>query len=115
MRLPLVLLLAVSLLAPGADAAHAADGDEPSGRVFVAAPGATGGDGSEQAPWSDLDHALRALGPGDTLLLRGGTYRQRLTRTIFAPGRPDRPITVRAYPGERPVIQGLLETRQADH
>jgi hypothetical protein len=45
------------------------------------------------------------LAPGDTLLLRGGTYTGTFTSTIQGWKRP---ITIRNYPGEQPVIDGGL-------
>ena len=45
------------------------------------------------------------LGPGDILLVRGGTYNDQLFVTT-SDGTPDRPITVQAYPGEKPIVGG---------
>jgi hypothetical protein len=44
------------------------------------------------------------LRPGDTLLVRGGVYRE----TVVFPrsGAPGRPLVVKAYPGETAVISG---------
>jgi len=52
---------------------------------------------------------------GDTLYLRGGSYVERVTAVTLQPGRPDARIVVAAAPGERPVIQGLLEVRDASY
>lgn len=62
--------------------------------------------GSEKAPWRTINHALEQLAAGDTLYLRGGTYREQVY--CAASGKPDAPITVRAYPGERAVLDGGL-------
>jgi hypothetical protein len=43
-------------------------------RTFFAAPGTTPGDGSEAAPWTDLQAALRELQPGDRLRVKPGSY-----------------------------------------
>jgi hypothetical protein len=51
--------------APHLSAAH---------RTFFAEPGTAAGDGSEAAPWSDLQAALRQLQPGDRLRVRAGEY-----------------------------------------
>ncbi|MCA9173899.1 MAG: hypothetical protein KDB14_05370 [Planctomycetales bacterium] len=64
------------------------------------------GDGGEQQPWRTLAYATRQLQPGDTLLLRGGVYYERLALTRS--GEQQRPITIRAYPGELPVVDGGL-------
>ena len=42
--------------------------------------------------------------PGDTLWLRGGTYRGPFQAYLY--GQTGKPITIRQYPGERAVIDG---------
>ncbi|MBA3714945.1 MAG: hypothetical protein H0W76_21200 [Pyrinomonadaceae bacterium] len=83
-----------------------------AGRQFYVAPqGRPNGDGSTTNPW-DLTTAMNhpaALKPGDTILLRGGTYRldtsaEPDTSYWSVTGTAASPITVRAYPGERAII-----------
>lgn len=61
-------------------------------------------DGSQQAPWKTIRHALDRLKAGDTLCLRGGTYFETVRVGIV--GTKDAPITVRSYPGEQATING---------
>ena len=71
---------------------------------FISPTGSSNGDGSANSPW-DLRTALShpsAVDPGDTIWLRGGTYRGGFVSTLT--GTADNPITVRAYPGEHVVI-----------
>ncbi|HEX9579710.1 MAG TPA: Ig-like domain-containing protein [Gemmatimonadales bacterium] len=72
---------------------------------YVAPNGSNGGDGSLSRPWS-LSHALSGgagrVQPGDTVWLRGGTYRGAFRSTLA--GTATRPIVVRQYPGERAII-----------
>ena len=42
--------------------------------------------------------------PGDTIWLRGGTYKGTFTSVLT--GTPDEPIIVRQYPGERAILDG---------
>jgi hypothetical protein len=66
------------------------------------------GDGSAQKPWT-LEAALahpKAVKPGDTVWLRGGTYRGAFTSTLT--GKPNQPILVRQFPGERATIDGTM-------
>jgi len=77
-----------------------------------AAPGGTsGGDGSIYRPW-DLATALQGAGgkirPGDTLWVRGGTYRGPFRSTVQ--GTAGAPVIVRQFPGERSVIDGAGAT-----
>ncbi|MFN2513766.1 MAG: hypothetical protein ABR568_20400, partial [Pyrinomonadaceae bacterium] len=83
-----------------------------SGAQFYVSPsGSSSGDGSQANPW-DLVTAMNhpaAVRPGDTIYLRAGTYRLDLTSepdTTFwsLTGTAGAPITVRAYPGERAII-----------
>lgn len=47
--------------------------------------------------------------------MSGGTYLERVTSVTLRPGRPGARILVAAEAGQRPVIQGLLEVRDADY
>jgi hypothetical protein len=71
------------------------------------------GDGSRERPW-DLATALAhpaAVRPGDTLWLRGGTYRGGFTSRLK--GAAGAPITVRQIPGERATIDCREENKTA--
>ena len=78
---------------------------------YVAPAGSDQAPGTHSAPWQTLRKALTSLYPGDTLYLRGGLYVENLggdTPIRIRPATPQAPIQVRAYPRERPVLQGLL-------
>jgi hypothetical protein len=78
------------------------------------APGGSG-DGSATAPWGSLEQAFESLEPGDTLVVRAGLYRERITSAEVRPGTADAPITVTAEAGEAPVLQGALWLRNASY
>ena len=63
-------------------------------------------DGKEKSPWRTINHALKQLSAGDTLYLRGGVYRENVYCAVA--GKKDAPITIRAYPGERVILDGGL-------
>ena len=70
----------VALLCCGADAFAAT--------YYVATNGNDTFNGSSFAPWRTLQHAVEAIAPGDTILVRAGTYagcRIRFSGTISAP------------------------------
>jgi hypothetical protein len=66
-------------------------------------------------PWRTVAKGLTSLGAGDTLYVRGGTYQERIRSISIQPGTASSPVLVAAYPGERPVIEGLLWITGADH
>ena len=64
------------------------------------------GPGSETA-FASLPSAWSSIGPGDSLVLRGGSYGQ------LAPpvsGTPAQPIRIASYPGETPTIADLTSS-----
>jgi parallel beta-helix repeat protein len=64
--------------------------------------------GTETRAWQTLLYASKQLMPGDTLLVRGGTYIDSRFNTVLGitkSGTPDAWITYKAYPGETPKIQ----------
>ncbi len=75
--------------------------------VYVSPHGNDSNDGSHDAPWGGIQHALDNLQVGQTLYLRGGTY---YTATPFAvsglEGNADNWTVVRNYPGEQPILDG---------
>lgn len=59
-------------------------------------------DGSEHQPWRTITHAMGWLAPGDTLLLRGGRYREQVRCSLV--GTATQPIVIRGTttPGSTP-------------
>ncbi len=58
--------------------------------------------GSQSDPWKSIVHGLTQLEPGWTLYLRSGTYYE--TVTVENSGTAERPITIRAFPGELAIV-----------
>jgi hypothetical protein len=68
-----------------------------------------GGDaaaGSELHPWRSIQHAANVAGPGDTVLVGAGLYRESVVFTVS--GTPDAAITFSAAPG------AILESPDSD-
>jgi hypothetical protein len=77
-------------------------------QLYAAPDGRADGDGSKNHPW-DLASALAGaskLKPGDTLWLRGGTYKGRFKSRLA--GTEDKPILVAQFTNERATIDGSL-------
>src|SRR5205823_6170889 len=78
---------------------------------YVSPSGASAADGTMARPW-DLATALAGAGgriaPGDTIWLRGGTYRGAVVSSVH--GAAGAPVVVRQYRGERAVIDAAGAT-----
>ncbi len=72
--------------------------------IFVAPDGKPTNDGSKDRPFDivTLFGTPKLVQPGDTVWLRGGTYKVAVTSKLV--GEPDAPIVVRQYPGERAIL-----------
>lgn len=71
---------------------------------YVAASGDDGNAGSMDKPLRTIGKALGMVIPGDTVMVRGGTYYEQIS--FSRGGIQGKNVTVKAYPGERPVIDG---------
>jgi hypothetical protein len=101
-----VPILLLALLLPSRRAGPAYHVATPG--FYVSPTGSSAGDGTAGRPW-DLATALRGgrgrtVQPGDTIWLRGGTYRGSFRSTVT--GKPGAPVVIRQYPGERAIIDG---------
>ncbi|MFF4162185.1 sigma-70 family RNA polymerase sigma factor [Streptomyces sp. NPDC001741] len=75
-----------------------------SADIYLAPDGSDDGDGSRARPFATLAKAASVVRPGQTIALRGGTYRPSEETSLTTDGTPDRRITLSNYRGERPVI-----------
>ena len=92
---PLILLATMLLAARAGDA----------GEFHVAPDGDDAHAGSTEAPFRTLKKGMRMLKPGDTLYVKDGTYKGVIDYGAFPSGTSwDKPTTVAAHPGHRPVI-----------
>src|SRR5688500_9858616 len=95
--LPALALGLLALLGPGWRAQGAT--------YCVAARGDDANPGTPASPFRTLAKGVRALKAGDTLVVREGTYvGSSQLRDVPSGTSWDRPVTIKAHPGERPVI-----------
>ncbi|MHB9111245.1 MAG: choice-of-anchor Q domain-containing protein [Thermoleophilia bacterium] len=71
---------------------------------YVSTSGDDFAPGTIDSPWRTIQHAVESAGPGDMVSVRGGTYREAVI--IGAGGQPGQPLTIAAFPGEVPVLDG---------
>ena len=87
---------------------------DASGAFYVSPDGWNGDDGSSNRPWQSLSHAVLMLNPGDSALLRSGTYPGRVRASLSGAAFPGATnwIVIAAAPGESPVLDGASESFQ---
>lgn len=74
----------------------------PSGALFVATTGDDNNNGTELSPFRTVGAAINAAAPGDTIVLRAGTYREG--DHVFS-----KPLTFQPYPNETVWMKGSEE------
>ena len=89
----------IATVLPPFAALHAAE-------LYVAPNGDEKAAGTLDAPFQTIQRAFDQAGPGDTIFLREGTYREQVSLTGKS-GTEGTPITLTAYRKEKPVISGL--------
>ncbi len=60
---------------------------------------------TENKSWATLQYAVSQLKAGDLLYVRGGSYHESHVN-ITAKGTANKPIRIKAYPGEKPILDG---------
>jgi len=71
---------------------------------YVATNGNDSNPGTQGAPFATLQHAAKIATAGDTVLVRGGVYNQKLTLTTS--GTASAPITFASFAGETAILDG---------
>lgn len=106
----LLVAMGLTALLGSVPTAAAAGGD-----YYVAPGGSDSAAGKQTAPWRTIRYGIGRLAAGDTLFVRGGSYRESVTGVALRKGTRTERVTVQAFPGERPVLQGLIWLNQADY
>lgn len=86
----------------------AAAGAAGAATYHVATTGHDANPGTEAAPFKTVQKAAQLVMPGDTVLIRGGTYNGVVL--VTRSGAPGLPITFTNYPGESPVLDATGKT-----
>lgn len=78
---------------------------------FVAVDGSDNSPGTFNRPWATINHAIELVGPGDTVMVRGGHYLLRAQVRARNSGRSNAWIVLMGYPGEDPILDAQLIPR----
>jgi len=110
MKMFLTLLLAVSVLPTCSKRSvpPSSNAKVKATTWYVSTTGSDANAGTLNAPLKTISYALGQAVPGDTIMVRGGTYSGQLT--ISHSGLLGKSITIKAYPGERPILDGSTIT-----
>ncbi len=98
-----LLFVLGSTLVP-AQQAHAA-----GNTYYVAKNGSNSGSGTETSPWLTIKYAAIRAVAGDTVYVKNGTYNEQIWITSAEGARGGSagyPVTIKAYPGHLPIIDG---------
>jgi RNA polymerase sigma factor (sigma-70 family) len=93
-----------STTSPSASATPASFIGVATADLYVAPDGDDSGSGSRKDPFATLAKAASVVEPGQTIALRGGTYRPSETTEIRTSGAQGKRITVSGYRNEKPVL-----------
>ena len=74
---------------------------------YVAPNGSDSSAGTQAAPFGTLQRAHDIVVAGDTIYMRGGTYRFAVRTTLIRDGTSGNPIKVLNFPKEAPAIDGI--------
>ncbi|MDS0526032.1 right-handed parallel beta-helix repeat-containing protein [Clostridium sp. SHJSY1] len=68
--------------------------------------------GSVNTPWKTIQKAVNTVKAGDTVIVRGGTYKEKVS--MKTSGTANAYITFKNYDGETPIIDGTGQTTSND-
>lgn len=77
-----------------------------SGNYYVAKNGLDSNPGTQQAPFLTIQRAIAVAAGGSTILVRAGTYRERIVLSSGKSGSAASLTTLAAYPGETVIVDG---------
>lgn len=99
----------IGLMLIGCAGVHSVNSDRNAGgRTYVVAQrhrqASDAGPGTERQPFKTISKAAALAGPGDTVLIHAGLYREWVAPPRG--GEEGRPVTYQAAPGEQVIVRG---------
>jgi parallel beta-helix repeat protein len=87
------------------------DSETAENAIYVSPSGSDSNDGSKQSPYKSINTALDNAAVGTTVYLREGTYSENVS--FSNSGTESAYITLKNYPGEKPVLKGTGKNDKA--
>jgi parallel beta-helix repeat protein len=101
-----IMLVLIATMILGIGGVMVAKTSAAGATYYVAVTGSDSNPGTITQPFGSIPKGLSVLSPGDTLLVRAGTYTQELFYYNFRSGTSwSAPVTLRAYPGETVILK----------
>jgi len=100
----IVLFLSISIILVVPDCDYKLRKDVAANTYYVSTSGNDSNPGTLSLPFKTIQKGVNVAQPGDTVLVRAGTYLEKIT--MQKSGTSSAKITVKNYPGENPVING---------
>lgn len=88
--------------------------DASAGTYYLANDGSDEQSGTQSSPFGTFEHAIRVAEAGDTIYVRGGTYRLTTGVVIEKSGAAGSPIKLWAYRTEKPILDFSGNPRHAN-
>lgn len=85
---------------PGAPTVGSTSYPIPAGSIYVSPGGRNSGTGRETSPYQTVQHAISMASPGETIVLRAGSYHERVTVPASTP------VIIESYPNEAAWFDG---------
>ncbi|MCC6765495.1 MAG: right-handed parallel beta-helix repeat-containing protein [Deltaproteobacteria bacterium] len=73
---------------------------------YVATTGSDSNPGTQASPWRTIGKSAAFMGPGDTAIIAGGTYAEKVT--VTKSGTAAAPIKFQAASGQKAIIDGAM-------
>jgi hypothetical protein len=107
------LLVTACMLASTVFAVQPFAASAASSTYYVSASsGSDTNSGTLASPWKTIQKAANSVSAGDTVIVRGGTYKEKVT--MKTSGTASSYITFENYTGETPIIDGAGQTVASD-
>ncbi|WP_423737510.1 right-handed parallel beta-helix repeat-containing protein [Chitinophaga caseinilytica] len=100
----LLALLAATACSKGGNGGESPKPQNGPRTLYVSTSGNDNAPGTKDAPYAKINDALAKAVAGDTVMVRGGKYFEKVR--FPRSGREGKLITLKAYPGEQPVLDG---------